>query len=471
MRSTRRIPFVVALALGVVALGWVAAGCSRSAPRPDVVLVMIDTWRADYAGAYGFPGDISPHLDALAREGVVFEHAIVPSPWTKPSIASLFTGMEPAVHRVLTEAGRYRRRNVDSPQTDALPPESVTLAEVFAAHGYDTAAFVANPWVRAEHGFAQGFAVFDAEGAANDAPGTELVERALAWLRGRSVQGAPIFLYVHLMDPHGPYDATDEDLAAVAGAVPTGPTLQPAEYGKIPRYLKEPAWAKSEAAADVGTWRAQYAAGVRAADRALGVLLDGLRQRGRFDETVILVTSDHGEELFDHRGWDHGTKVFEHQVRVPLVVRLPQAQHAGRRVDAVVGLIDVMPALLEWSGTPEPGGVQGVSLQRAIDGPAEATRAIVSSAVKWRPEMRSVRSQRFKYIVRGKGATPLLFDLEHDPGEQHNLAAAQPETVRQMVNALRRHDAANTAHPGLARSEVELSDDVRERLRALGYLD
>jgi arylsulfatase A-like enzyme len=464
----------VVAALAAVAL-LSAAGCRSSEPagRPPVVVILADTLRADYMGAYGFQGDVSPNLDAIAARGVVFENCVAQSPWTKPSIATLFTGLYPEVHKVLTENGQYRERATRKPETDIVSDDAATLAEQLRARGYATAGFVANPWIRAAHGYGQGFDVFNTDGAANEMPGSEIVARALRWL-GERKQGEPYFLYLHLMDTHGPYRAADEHFHALAGssAAAGDPiVLNDALFERIPPYLRVPEWTKAEDSRDVRVWRQRYAAGLRSLDAALAPLFAELQQRGEFDDALIVFTADHGEELFDHGRWDHGYTLYEHQTHVPLIVRYPGAAHAGKRVEPVVGLLDVMPTVLDVAGATIPPATQGKALTALIEGGAKVREAIFSEAVKWRPEMRSVRTTRHKLIVDEGDDTRMLFDLEADPGEKRNLATAERETTDRLLALLRLHQDANAAHSGLAGGTAEVPEDVAERLRALGYLE
>ena len=450
------------------------AGCDRTEPpgKPPVVLIMADTLRADYVGAYGFQGDVSPHVDALAAGGVVFENCVAQSPWTKPSIATLLTGLYPEVHKVLTENGQYRDKSSRKLETDALSDDAATLAEQLKAEGYATAAFVANPWIRDGHGFGQGFDVFDTEGADNEMPGSEIVARALAWLEERDPD-TPYFLYLHLMDVHGPYTAAEEHFAALAGssaaAGPPAP-LNEALYQRIPPYLRAPEWAQRPESRDVRVWRQRYAAGMRSLDAAVGSLFAQLRERGDFDDALVVFTSDHGEELYDHGRWDHGYSLFEHQVHVPLVVRFPEGRFAGKRVAPVVGLVDVMPTILDVVGAEQPKGIQGQALTPVVAS-GQGVEAIFSEAVKWRPEERSVRTARHKLIVDPGDGSTMLFDLQEDPGEKRNLAAADPATTERLLALTREHAAANEAHGGLAGKAAEVPPDVAERLRSLGYLE
>ena len=463
------------LAIGALGALLLLSACTQERDQPkqraSIVMVMLDTLRADYVGTYGFSGDVSPHIDAIGREGVVFERAFAQSPWTKPSIASLFTGLYPEVHKVLTENGRYRDRRGGKLETDALPGEAVTLAEALRQEGYATAAFVANPWIRAAHGFAQGFATFDTEGADNEMPAAEIVRRARAWL-AQQPEGEPFFLYVHLMDVHGPYTAPDEHYDALAGSSATidapGRLPEPL-YKRIPPYLRQPAWAQRDDAREVSTWRQRYAAGVRWVDAQLVPLWTDLRDRQVYDSSWIVVTSDHGEALYDNQLWDHGYSLYEHQIRVPMIVRFPGGAHGGRRVGAVAELVDLMPTLLAGIGAPVPDGIQGEDLTPTLQGHVPEVDVAFAEAVKWRPTQRGVRVPGFKLIFDPGADRQVLYDLTADPGETRDASAQHPQVVARLLELLQRYEARKAAHDGFAGEAAEVPPDVAERLRSLGY--
>lgn len=448
------------------------AGCKSTSPgdvHPSVVMILIDTLRADYLGTYGFQGDVSPHLDALARDGVVFEKCFSQSPWTKPSVATLFTGLYPSVHKVYTEEGKFHAKGGGNRSTDALARDAVTLAEALSDRGYSNAAFVANPWLRAAHGFDQGFVKFDTEGADNDQKATVLVDRAKQWLN-QVRSDSPFFLYVHMMDVHAPYDAPQEDFEAVRDSPSLGPS-QPLEkrlFDRIPAYMKIPEWTKQPDAADVRVWRGRYAAGVRFVDRAIGDLVEHLRQTGRYDETLFVVVSDHGEELYDHGAWDHGYRVYDHQIHVPLIVRYPKSQFAGTRVAGVSRIVDLMPTVLSVAGAPLPPLLQGKDLAALVGG-ADEGRVSVTEAVKWAPDMRAARSVSHKLVARG--GVQQLYDLVRDPREMEDVRTQQADVASRLAAALAAYESGNQAHPGLAATQAEVPAEVRERLRSLGYME
>jgi len=465
----------IALVLVVVSVGAlvltrdfevVPAGADEP---PSIILVLVDTLRADYLGAYGFDGDISPHLDRFAQGAVVFENAFSQAPWTKPSIASLFTSLHPEQHGVVAHGRRYGSPEELNPSASALPQRAVTLAERLRAAGYATAAFVANPWIQKQLGFAQGFDVFDAEDVGNAVPATRLFERARAWLAQRD-RSRPYFLYLHLMDVHGPYDAPLADFEAVRGSPGLGEarSLSEGEMARRRAYLMRGNSPRGDASTLDG-WRASYAAGVRSLDRQLGGFLETLSRDGELDDALFVVTSDHGEELADHGSWDHGDSLYEEQIRVPLIVRLPGGRQRGRRVERIVSLIDLMPTLLEIAGSRVPRRLAGTDLGpllagKSIDGPAVA----YSSGVKWQPGLESVRTRDRKLIREAKTGASEVFDLEKDPAEKHAQSGPPPAELELL---LERHVRTLDEGPAFRSHAHAMAPGTREKLRALGYLD
>jgi arylsulfatase len=466
---------LLVVALVVLAAILVTVGHRIDHPdRPSIVFILIDTLRADYLGTYGFEGDVSPHLDALARESVVFEHCYSQAPWTKPAIASLFTSLHPAAHGVLSHQGKYGRRAASVTRTDALSDEATTLAEVLQEAGYVTAAFVANPWILPDQGFAQGFDYFDGEGASNFTNADVVLAAARAWLATRPPD-RPFFLYLHFMDVHGPYDAPDEDFLAVRESPSLGPphTLTEGEIARFRAYLGRVPWAGRTGSRERRSWRGRYAAGIRAFDRRLAPFLDELRTSGTLDQIALVVTADHGEEICDHHGWDHGYTLHEHQLHVPLLVRLPGPVRHPRRVQEPVALIDLMPTLLALAGTRTPAGLHGHDISPLLEHRPESDvpRPLLASAVKWQPTQHALRRWPYKLIATLPAGPTSLYDVERDPGEQHDLAAAEPELVRELWRELERYLASPAMQPHFASAQVDVPPDLEERLKELGYVE
>ena len=412
------------------ALTLAGAGCRRlrPAPTPNVLLISIDTLRADHVGVYGHREAQTPRLDALAGRGTRFDQASTVAPLTLPAHSSLLTGTFPAHHGVRDNGSFY------------LGAEETTLAEVLAARGYRTGAFVGAFVLDGRWGVSQGFERyaddFDLtryEGASMDAiqrRGDAVVDKAIAWLD--EDHDRPFFAWVHLYDPHAPYQAppafSSRFPASVTGA-----------------YDAEIAWT----------------------DAQIGRVLDALAGDGRRDQTLVVAVGDHGESLDEHGEHGHGFFIYEAVARIPLIVAGPGVP--VRVVTSPVRIVDVMPTVLDLLRVPAPAGVQGASLLPLARGEPRDHPALVES---WYPrfhygwsELRSLRDGRYKLI---EAPRPELYDLADDPGETRDLAARDPQRVAAMTRALR--GLAAGLGQAAAQPPSSVDPEVQERLQALGYV-
>lgn len=466
-----------------VALVLLPRCVSASSDQRSVIVLLVDTLRADFIGCYGFDGDVSPNLDRFCAQSVRFSTCFSQAPWTKPSIATLFTSLDPQVHQVVTHNGQYNSPD-DPPskerhtRTDVLPDELDTIAEAFQQAGYATAAFVANPWIRTGVGFAQGFGTFEDKFAANATTAEVVIEGAIDWLKHRPRE-KPFFLYMHFMDVHDPYVAPESDFAAVKDAPGLGKDRKLTKAQLSPGMMRTlrmsqfgSAWAKDDQPdrLQLRTWRGRYAAGVHAFDRRLQTLFDYLGDSNLDRSTVVALTADHGEELFEHGGWAHGMKLYDDQLHVPLIVRTPEQGMSGRTVDGLMGLIDVAPTLLEYAGVAVPAGMKGKSQADALRGKVKRIKreAVFASAVKWEPKMRSVRTDRYKLIDSSPDVATLVFDVTKDPTEQRPLKGADDVTSK-LRGLLASHRKATSAAPKAKPGKAKVDKATQERLRALGY--
>jgi len=438
--------------------------------RPSMVFVLVDTLRADYLGSYGFQGEVSPAVDRLASESLRFENCFSQAPWTKPSIATLFTSLYPEVHGLTNHEGLFWGSDQAAMKTGVLPDEALTLAEVLRENGYRTAGFMTNPMLAPTYGFDQGFEtyqVYEVQDLSH-----LVMEAAGAWIDSLPPE-QPFFAYLHFMDVHGPYGAPQEDFEALRDSPSLGGSrpLTDEELAAISDYLKRIPWARTSEARDVVNWRAHYAAGIRDFDRRLSEFVEKLRDSGRLDRLFFVLTSDHGEELFDHGGWDHGHSLYAHQLHVPLLIRRPNGQGA-RPIQNVVSLIDLMPTLLSVAGIGAPPSLQGRDLSPffeqgttpSTDGSSHGT------STSDRPGLHSLRTPEEKLIFDLDNGDTWLFDARNDPQERHDRADQRPREVEALRERLLAHVAESTAGGALERRIAPIPTELVEQLRTLGYL-
>ena len=416
-----------------------------AAARPNIIVYLVDTLRADRLGVYGNPDGLTPNLDAFAREATLFENAVAQAPWTRPSVATLFTGVGPLRHAVT----RLEHR---------LPAAAVTLAERLRDAGYDTAAVSSNAHVTRATGLTQGFQHVQ---FLPRQPAAEVVHRlATEWLESRR-DAAPYLLYLHVLEPHAPYSPPADLRARYA------PEAPPAAGSRawLERLYRARGPARRELAAPLP---ALYDGEVAAADRAFGDLRQALEERGEWDRLLVVVVSDHGEGLGERGVVGHAQDLYQEAIAVPLIVKWP-GERRGRRVDALAQHVDVLPTLLAAAGLPAPPDATGVDLATLGAAAGAGERAAISHLdYRGRAGMSAVWG-RWKWIeplTTRFAAAPELYDLAADPGETRDLAAAEPVVAGWLRTLLR----AERLAAATGSEQAELDAETREALGALGYL-
>ena len=419
--------------MGAALALWRVGSESLEPQKWNVVLVTADTLRADKLGCYGNARIDTPHLDALASTGVLFENAASSAPITLPAHASIFTGTYPIHHGVRDNGGYY------------LEPQHETLAESLREQGYATGAFVGAFVLDSRFGLDQGFeSYFDdfdlsqTENAALNSfhrPGGEVLEQALTWMD--SVRDRPFFSWVHLYDPHRPYDPPEPFRSRYAGE-PSG----------------------------------NYDGEVAYVDSLVGELVAWLETRKLRESTLLVFVGDHGEALGDHEELTHGFFVYDSTMRVPLILNAPSPQLLGRRVDAQVRTIDLMPTVLELIGAEVPSEVQGTSLVPLATGQVDDLElaaygeSVFPEHYGWAP-LASLRTRNFHFI---DAPHPELYDLESDSGEHRNIVSERAGTVRELKERLD-ETRARYAREGVdEQGPAAIDAETREKLEALGYL-
>jgi len=442
-------------------------GCS-STRRPNIVLIVIDTLRADHLSHYGYHRATAQSLDEFARTASLFTDCTSPAPWTVPSVASIMTGLHPVHHR-LERLGF------------ALPEQLSTVAEALREGGWNTAAISFNPAVRTDFGFAQGFDLFeDHRGKFGTYPDiAKMVRRIDEWLDDEPSQ--PFFLYLQPMNVHGPYKVPARQRAVLLGRPPS----------RQFRYFREPMRSimrkgrldlRDEVdAAYVESLVDKYDTAVRYTTDQVARILAMLSRRELFDDTLIIITADHGEELFDHGGFNHGTSMHGELLHVPLYVKMP-GQREGSRIAAPVSLLDLVPTILEVAGLPSLPQIDGTSLVPLLEQPRatasfDGRPRVYHSA--WRNHFvgSAITSGNFKLVRIDSNYERVtnewrLYDLDTDPGEHSDLSQVHGEILSSLQDELERAISRYEKHAGpMPEDRRALLDKDLDRLRALGYVE
>lgn len=421
MRRRAFIVIVFALATaGAAWFGWTYAQRTAAVGGP-IILVSVDTLRADHLPLYGYKDVATPVIDALATDGLTFDQAWAHSPQTMPSHASIFTGLLPFEHGVRDNMGFM------------LKPGAPTLASRLRDRGFASGGFVSAYVLRSETGLGQGFDLYDdklppasPEVAIGDVQrdGADTVAAAVRWLASQS--SPRFFLFLHLYEPHTPYTPPDR-------------------FKQLKPYDGEIAYA----------------------DELIGRLIAALKARRLYDNALIIFLSDHGEGLGDHGEMEHGVFLYRETIKVPLVIKLPGNARAGRRVETTVQHIDLVPTILDLVRAPRDSNTRGRSLVPVFDGAALREQGVYSEALYSRyhfgwSELYALTDARYRFI---RAPRDELYDISQDPAERRNIAAERDSTRGAMRQGLERIMAGATIE-----SPAQVSAEDRERLKALGYI-
>lgn len=424
----------------------VCSGCDGSERQPSrgVVLVILDTVRADHLSSYGYERQTTPNLDRLAREGERYDEAFAQSSWTLPAVTSILTGQPPHTH------GAGRSQGVNFPLRDGVK----TLAERIAAAGYRTGAFISVIWCSRDSGLDRGFEYYDHQSTDASNRGqriaAEATDAALAWLE--SLEGQPYFLVVHYFDPHLTYDPP----------APYDTMFEPSEEGRIEKGF-------GSAGQVVGLRRgrltltpaqkrsliARYDGELRYMDEQFGRLRAGLEDLGVWDDSLVVVVGDHGEEFWDHGAFEHGHSHYREMLRVPLIVRRPDGP-AGQTISARVRQLDVAPTILDFAGIWTEGELPGAPLSE------KGANYSVAEGNFWSGDLISVRSDEGTLIVDRSTGQRRYFAAD-DANESTILTADVPADLQRILDAL---------PPRRTPDDLpwEPTEEQLDQLRALGYI-
>lgn len=489
----------------VAAVG--CAGHGQPQPPPNVVLITVDALRADFVSYAGHPNPTSPTLDAFAQEGVVFTQALTSFPGTAPSMPSLMTGLFPNFEGVetWTKATRHGFNDFEAvleKERPGLSDNVRMLAEILSEHGYLTLGFATNPNLSKTANFHQGFDEYDqflwylnkirAERnhrlIGNYPPAPVVISRVLRRL-SKGLE-RPLFLWIHLMEPHSPYLPPD-NFARLFGRTDTGfSDLEINESLYHLLYKQQGSLAAAQgfpSPEDRGLDRDEfvdhllglYEGEIRFLDGELHRLFDGLRRRMIWENTLVMVTADHGEEFLDHGYVAHHeyTGLAEELIRIPLALKPPSGQPHGLVIDNLVRMVDFAPTILDYAGmSAEAVDMEGVSLRPLIEGRKLPPLTAFYSTIRYNV----VRDSRWKYRLEKAltGQDPpkeLLFDIVADPGEEHDVADLHPEVVERMRRQYRAFAFGLTSRASPSDAvpipgQEEIAQEELERLKALGYV-
>jgi arylsulfatase A-like enzyme len=405
-------------------LALLAASCRGSASqRPVLILILVDTLRADHLHAYGYPRETSPFLDALAGRGVLFEQAVSAAPWTLPAAMSLMTGRLPSSHRVENDGMK-------------LAASIPLLAETLRNAGYATSAVVSHLYVSRPFGFDRGFDRFDDFGLSKDyrfeaglEPRAEKVtDRALDQVR--SLKSRPFFLFVHYFDPHWDYDPpppfSNRFMTPYSGSI-TGKYSSFSEFARPDRSLSQE---------DVQHLVDLYDGEIAYTDSQIGRFLKGLETEGVARRSVVVVVADHGEEFKEHHSLGHGRNLYDESIRIPLLLADLRTEAPARRIAEQVRSIDLFPTLCDLAGIPAPRGIEGESLLPLTRAQAAPSRPAVSETIRFDAYRKAYRLPTEKLIVSLENNARELYDLKTDPGEQSNLYETRAKQAMALEHSL-----------------------------------
>jgi arylsulfatase A-like enzyme len=484
LRNSSRLWSLLALLLLVVSLplltprlcarGPAPAGSSETSRKVGpVLLITVDTLRSDSVSCYGAPREATPHIRRLCDDGIVLANAFAASSWTLPGVSSIMTGVSPQVH------GATSLESV-------LPEGLTTLAETLGKRGYRTRAIVRNSFLRKGKKLGQGFQRYDTftSAAVRLSPGERLLHRLaptvlllepttgdLTRLAVDALRNDPsrdVFLWLHYFDPHLPYAPATDAFGDAPEARRVGRSFDDLEGVRGGHFVPD--------AAERAWIRRLYEMEVHEVDAGIGRILEALETLGLYDEALIVLTSDHGEEFWEHRGFEHGHTLYDEVLRVPLIVKTP-ASGGPRIARQPVSTDSVMATVLDLLGIEpvDPSIAPSLRLLWEAGAPAGDARVLTSAGVLYFEDRAAVRFGRYKYIRNLVTGAEELYDVGADPGETESLSRAEPALTRRGRNLL----AAEVARAEAERSRLGLTKggdqrtldpETRESLRALGYL-
>jgi len=421
----------------------------------NVILLLVDTLRADHLSCYGWSRPTSPAIDAFAGDSLLFEHARSQAACTFPSANAILTSRYGALF--MFQPNHFM----------GIPAGTPALPEILQNNGYATAAFSASPIVRTtpsrenpDGGFGRGFEVFDETCLFRDAEC--LNTRAVGWVKGTD---RPFFLYMHFMETHDPYSPPRSHARRFAGELDGPSYILRGDPNPIADMVYDNGPKVAVTEQDIGHLRDLYDEEIAYFDEQFSRLMEELALLGALDNSLVILASDHGEEFMEHGDHiKHCRVLYDTSTRVPLIIRIPGIP--GRRIDTAVGNVDIMPTVLDYLGiTHSEIPINGRSLRPLIEGTDRGSRVVFSDQGRWR----AADNGDFKLMLEAAEMRPALFDLKADPLERNDILQSQPQIGRQLWLELERWLVATEGSVG-SRKALEAGAETQERLQALGYL-
>lgn len=433
--------------------------------RPNIMIILIDALRPDHLSSYGYHKKNSPNIGQIAQEGILYRSVYAQSSWTRPSVASIFTSMYPTSHGII-------QLNGDPVHNYILPNEALTISEILNEKGYHTVGFVTNPHITKKFGFDQGFDEFTyffpqsfyglqifkiIAQIFKIAPvkkfyhqASELNKHIYSWLK--SDKNCPFFMYIHYTDPHMPY------------------FKHPIQFGLSQNNFRT-------------KWTTQnlldlYDGEISYVDYHIGKLIELLKKEKLYDNTMIMITSDHGEEFYDHKGYDHGQTLYEEVIKIPLIIKYPNNLDKGKVKDDPVLSIDICPTIMDFLNIPIPDIMKGVSLYKNQQS-SETKRVVFAELGEYEKGMRSLQVGRWKLILTQnfpkdswKRDYPLLqlYEITSDVNETYDLASVKKDVSNDLYNRMKLF-IENIQIGSFSSQSSPMDKKLKERLRSLGYID
>jgi arylsulfatase A-like enzyme len=405
-----------------------------SKPRPNVMILLLDTLRFDHLSLNGYERDTTPVIDAFSRENLNFTAAVSAAPWTPPSVASILTGLYPASHGMMPPNSRDTARKTSVKLSDSLK----TIAEVFQENGYSTGAVTPNPWMKKEFNFNQGF---DQYKYFHRVRAEKINEEGIKLLETFTSGEKPFFLYLHYLDPHNPYDP-------------------PGRYKEMYKGPLESRQYPEKQVKQMGLYDGE----IRYLDTELGKLFDYLKRKELYEDLIIVLVADHGEQFMERGNQGHGFQLFNEEIHVPLVIKNGQGP---RSIKKTVSTVDIYPSVLELAGIKYSHPVQGKSL---INQKYSENRSVVFSEIKRHYDQKAVVDLEGKKLIADlKEGSYRLFDSRNDKDE---LTPVEDENLIKKLEAEYNNILKSSAdfRKNIEVSEVEIENDTVDELKSLGYL-